>query len=83
MIERSSILEDGEQVTSTHLPADMLAGQHASAADAQAAIVLPPEGIPLDVVEVELPVRPCREPAATSRGRRSCWIFPATSSATS
>jgi len=32
----------------------MLAGQHASAADAQAAIVLPPEGIPLDVVEVEL-----------------------------
>jgi len=54
VIERSSILEDGEQVTSTHLPADMLAGRHASAADAQAAIVLPPEGIPLDVVEVEL-----------------------------
>ena len=54
VIERSSILEDGDQVTSTHLPADMLAGQYASAADAQAAIVLPPEGIPLDVVEVEL-----------------------------
>ena len=54
MIERASILEDGEKVTAAHLPADMLAGQHASAAEARPAIVLPPDGHPARVVEIEL-----------------------------
>jgi transcriptional regulator with PAS, ATPase and Fis domain len=54
VIERASILEDSDLVTASHLPADMLAGQHAVAGDANASILLPPEGIPLETVEVEL-----------------------------
>jgi DNA-binding NtrC family response regulator len=53
VIERASILEDGERVTAAHLPADMI-GSHAPASASQAGIVLPIEGIPLETVEVEL-----------------------------
>lgn len=53
VIERASILEDGDRVTAAHLPADMLGGQ-APVSPSQAGIVLPMEGIPLEMVEVEL-----------------------------
>jgi DNA-binding NtrC family response regulator len=53
VIERASILEDGEYVTATHLPADMLGGNH-SRAGGIPGVVLPPEGIPLESVEVDL-----------------------------
>jgi two-component system, NtrC family, response regulator AtoC len=55
VIERASILEDGELVTSSHLPMDMLVGGgNGSAFGSAASIVLPAEGIPLESVEVEL-----------------------------
>lgn len=56
IIERASILEDGEYVTAAHLPADMAGGPAASTAGgrAGAAVVLPPEGVPLEAVEIEL-----------------------------
>ena len=54
VIERASILEDGEFVTSMLLPADMLGGQLASGARGTPGVVLPAEGIPLEIVEVEL-----------------------------
>ena len=53
VIERSSILEDSDRVTAAHLPADMLA-VHSNSSAHNHTVVLPPEGIPLDVVEVEL-----------------------------
>ncbi len=53
VIERASILEDGEYVTLTYLPADMIAG-NTSAGDAQASIVLPHGGIPMQQAELEL-----------------------------
>jgi len=53
VIERASILEDGEMVTSAHLPADMLNGQNSSGAS-RAAFTLPAEGVPLESVEFEL-----------------------------
>lgn len=53
VIERASILEDSDLVTTTHLPADML--RDASDAGIQVkGIVLPPEGIALETVEAEL-----------------------------
>lgn len=54
VIERASILEDGEFVTSMLLPADMLGGQIAFGAGGGPGVVLPAEGIPLETVEVEL-----------------------------
>jgi len=53
VIERSSILEDGEVVTATHLPADMLAIS-AEAGYGSSAVILPPNGISLETVEFEL-----------------------------
>jgi two-component system, NtrC family, response regulator AtoC len=52
VIERASILEDGEYVTTTHLPADMLAGEALN--NGLHGIVLPPGGIPLETAESEL-----------------------------
>ncbi len=53
VIERASILEDGEYVTLTYLPADMVAGSAAIGND-PANIVLPHGGIPLQQAELEL-----------------------------
>lgn len=53
VIERASILEDTEYVTATHLPADMIGGGHARP-NGVSAVTLPPEGVPLETVEVEL-----------------------------
>lgn len=53
VIERASILEDGDLVTSTHLPADMLGGKTAHSAG-NSAVILPAEGVPLESVEFEL-----------------------------
>jgi len=52
VIERASILEDGDYVTTTHLPADLVGGNsgHANSSG----ITLPPAGIPLEAVELEL-----------------------------
>lgn len=52
VIERASILEDGEIVTQAHLPADMLAG--GLAGGNASGITLPAEGVSLESVEVEL-----------------------------
>ena len=56
VIERASILEDGECVTTTFLPNDLLqtAGQSAPGAKNSAGFTLPPEGIALETVEAEL-----------------------------
>ena len=54
VIERASILEDGEVVSSYHLPADMLPSSPVAGDGSHSGIVLPPEGIPLETVEVEL-----------------------------
>jgi len=53
VIERASILEDGEFVSSTHLPADMLASEK-SADGSSGGLKLPAEGVSLEAVEVEL-----------------------------
>jgi transcriptional regulator with PAS, ATPase and Fis domain len=53
VIERSSILEDSEHVTTTHLPSDMLRDGSVFGTAAKG-IVLPPDGIPLETVEAEL-----------------------------
>jgi DNA-binding NtrC family response regulator len=53
VIERASILEDSQLVTTSHLPADMLRDVSLSSGSANG-IVLPPEGIPLETVEAEL-----------------------------
>jgi DNA-binding NtrC family response regulator len=53
VIERASILEDGEYVTATHLPADMIGG-HESRPSGGSGVVLPVDGIPLETVEVDL-----------------------------
>jgi two-component system response regulator AtoC len=53
VIERASILEDSEHVTTTHLPSDMLRDGSVSSVAAKG-IVLPPDGIPLETVEAEL-----------------------------
>jgi len=53
VIERASILEDGENVTAAHLPADMLTGVPHEA-EGSSFIKLPPNGIPLETVEYEL-----------------------------
>jgi DNA-binding NtrC family response regulator len=54
VIERAAILEDGDMVTATHLPADMI-GENRPAGDAAASgFVLPADGVPLEEVEFEL-----------------------------
>jgi DNA-binding NtrC family response regulator len=52
VIERASILEDGDVVSAGHLPADMIGG--GPRPDGKGAVVLPAEGIPLETVEIEL-----------------------------
>jgi DNA-binding NtrC family response regulator len=54
IIERASILEDGDMVTPTHLPADMLGGQGTASSRETAVVILPTDGIPLETVEFEL-----------------------------
>jgi DNA-binding NtrC family response regulator len=53
VIERASILEDGEYITVAHLPADMLNGAY-TAGTTSSGVVLPAGGIPLETVEFEL-----------------------------
>ncbi|HKP68627.1 MAG TPA: sigma-54 dependent transcriptional regulator [Pyrinomonadaceae bacterium] len=52
VIERASILEDGDHVSMTHLPADLVDGDSGRANSS--GIALPPAGIPLETVELEL-----------------------------
>lgn len=54
VIERASILEDGDMVTATHLPADMLGDESYVSKNNESAFTLPAEGIPLETVEFEL-----------------------------
>ncbi len=54
IIERASILEDGEFVTEKHLPFHSAGGATVSATDGSRLFVLPPEGIPLHEVEMQL-----------------------------
>ncbi len=53
VIERASILEDGDTVTAAHLPADML-GTSTESGGAAGIFTLPADGIPLESVEFEL-----------------------------
>lgn len=53
VIERSSILEDGEIVTLAHLPADMIEAR-GSEESSSSGIKLPAVGVPLKTVEAEL-----------------------------
>jgi len=53
VIERASILEDGDLVTSAHLPADML-GRRTVASGGETGFILPAEGVSLETVEFEL-----------------------------
>jgi DNA-binding NtrC family response regulator len=54
IIERASILEDGDYVTEKHLPFQSAGGASVSATDGSRLFVLPPEGIPLHEVEMQL-----------------------------
>ena len=54
VIERASILEDGDTVTAKHLPADMLGGATTAAGQTSSIITLPADGVPLKTVEFEL-----------------------------
>jgi len=53
VIERASILEDGELVTLFRLPADMIGDQNGLHKQSST-VILPPDGIPLETVELEL-----------------------------
>jgi DNA-binding NtrC family response regulator len=53
IIERASILEEGELITNEHLPADLVGGGKKSDG-ATSGFKLPAEGIPLQEVELEL-----------------------------
>lgn len=54
VIERASILEDGEVVTTAHLPSDLVVGAGSEEGRSPSGILLPQSGIPLADVEVEL-----------------------------
>lgn len=54
VIERASILEDGDLVTTAHLPRDMIPGGSERMLDNGSRFVLPAEGVPLEAVEFEL-----------------------------
>jgi DNA-binding NtrC family response regulator len=47
-------LEDGEHITPAHLPGDLLGSNIVAADGAISGITLPPAGIPLETVELEL-----------------------------
>lgn len=53
VIERASILEDGETVTTEHLPADLV-GHNSKPVEKNANFILPNEGIALEEVELIL-----------------------------
>jgi two-component system, NtrC family, response regulator AtoC len=53
VIERASILEDGEFVTTEHLPADLI-GEAAESAATDKIVNLPPGGISMEEVELRL-----------------------------
>jgi two-component system, NtrC family, response regulator AtoC len=53
VIERASILEDGDMVTAAHLPADML-GVSSGGGASSTGISLPAAGVSLETVEIEL-----------------------------
>jgi DNA-binding NtrC family response regulator len=53
VIERSSILEDGDHVTTAHLPIDLVGGRAQTESNSNG-VVLPPDGVSLESVEVEL-----------------------------
>lgn len=52
VIERASILENGELITTEHLPADLVGGKLQSGSDSE--FLLPSGGIPLQDVELQL-----------------------------
>jgi DNA-binding NtrC family response regulator len=54
VIERASILEDGELVTTALLPADLTGNSGGAKHSGHPVITLPPEGIPMETVELEL-----------------------------
>jgi DNA-binding NtrC family response regulator len=54
VIERASILEDGEFVTAAHLPGDMLSTERGPNGARVVGVKLPAGGMSLDAVEVEL-----------------------------
>lgn len=54
VIERASILEDGDLVTTAHLPADMLERRIGNAGNSSSSIVLPANGVSLETLEQEL-----------------------------
>lgn len=54
VIERASILEDGDFVSTEYLPADMANESAATAANGKSLFTLPVEGIPLAEVELDL-----------------------------
>jgi DNA-binding NtrC family response regulator len=54
VIERASILEDGDMVTATHLPADMLGSPTGGDGATASGIRLPADGVALERVEFEL-----------------------------
>jgi DNA-binding NtrC family response regulator len=54
VIERASILEDGEVVTSVHLPADMLGTSSSGPEGSTSTFVLPAVGVSLEAVEFDL-----------------------------
>lgn len=54
VIERASILEDGETVTTEHLPADLIGRNSSETNEKNSNFILPEEGIPLEEVELIL-----------------------------
>jgi len=54
VIERASILEDGDTVTAAHMPADMLAMNGGKGAGSTSGFNLPSDGVSLESVEFEL-----------------------------
>lgn len=54
VIERASILEDGDIVTSEHLPADMLGARVGQTGNRSAIVTLPVNGFSLESVEFDL-----------------------------
>lgn len=54
VIERASILEDGETVTLEHLPADLIGKESSGKPAGNSRFLLPAEGIALEEVELEL-----------------------------
>lgn len=53
VIERSSILEDGDVVTAAHLPADMLGSIPGTGNGASSIMILPEQGVSLEELEFE------------------------------